>query len=252
MTTPQLHTDIRNHRLISGKFGAMTFGMWGIEFSDRHSFATLTDTPRNAHVSNNIWQLEQGRWHSSLRTAQTAPTTISASAQFTALDHAPLQDAVLRMVFDKHAISHGKIAGKTYRHRDRDIYRLHPIDQAREVRLIGTDGREIIITLDTYDGAGRFAPYLYLRDRGDHWIVHARLLPTNPVDHVWLRWANRFFTLSAPDRLSRALWDMPGGKKMLWRLRERMGRHFPEIQAVPLNRLSPGDTLWLGVTCRFR
>ncbi|WP_430470819.1 hypothetical protein [Thalassospira lucentensis] len=247
----QLQTDIRNRRLISGQFGAITFGKWGIEFSDRHSFATLTDTPRNAHLSNDIWQFRQGRWQTRLRTAQTDPTTITAHAQFTAIDDAPLQDAVLRMVFDKHDIAHGAIAGKTFEHRDSDKYRLYPISDTPDVRLVGTDGCEIIITFDTFDGAGRFAPYLYLRDRGDHWIIHARLLPINPVDHVWLRWANRFFTLSAPDPLARALWDMPGGQKLLWRLRERLGRHCPEIQGVPLNIVLAGQTLSLGVTCRF-
>lgn len=248
----RLHTEIRDHRLISGHFGAITFGMWGIEFSDRYSFATLTDTPRNACLADDVWQLRQGRWKTRLHTAQTSPATLTASAQFTALDHAPLQDAVLRMVFDKHSIAHGAIAGKTYRHRNSDTYRLYPIHKARDVRLFGTDGHKIIITLDACDGVGRFAPYLYLRDRGDHWIVHARLLPTNPVDQVWLRWANRFFTLSAPDPVARALWDMPGGQKLLWRLRERLGRHCPEIQAVPLNTVLAGQTLSLGVTCRFR
>ncbi|WP_412776916.1 hypothetical protein [Thalassospira lucentensis] len=247
----QLQTDIRNHRLISGRFGTITFGKWGIEFSDRHSFATLTDTPRNATYTDGIWHISQGRWQTALRTVQTDQTTIVASAEFTALDDAPLQDAVLRMVFDKHDIAHGAIAGQTYRHRDTDKYRLFPLSQAPDVRLVGTDGHEIIITLDAFDGAGRFAPYLYLRDRGDHWIVHARLLSVDPVDHVWLRWANRFFTLSAPDPLARALWDMPGGQKMLWRLRERLGRHCPEIQAVPLNTVLAGQTLSLGVTCRF-
>ena len=57
----QLQTDIRNHRLISGQFGTITFGKWGIEFSDRHSFATLTDTPRNATFTDGTWHLSQGR-----------------------------------------------------------------------------------------------------------------------------------------------------------------------------------------------
>jgi hypothetical protein len=244
----KLDTTIKHNRLIIGQFGDIFFANWGIECSDRHSFVTLTDTPRNASVKNGIWHLAGGRLKIDLQTAQTAPDQLAIRARFTALDPITLQDAVIRLVFNKDGIEHGIIAGQTFRHTNSDKYRLHPVKQAE---LISHSGHRATINLTGSDGAGRFAPYLYLRDRDDHWIIHARLLPMDRVDQVWLRWANRLFTLSAPDGLARWLWNIGPARRTLWRLRERLGRHCPEIQAVPLNRIEPGQSLSLEVTCHF-
>lgn len=244
----KLSVTIAENRLIHGQFGAIRFGRWGIECSDRQSFVTLTDRPRNVTCRNGVWQLSQGRLHIALSTEQSAPDRVSIRADFTALADTALQDAVVRLVFDRHGIAHGIIGGKRLCHRNSDKYRLFPVSRAT---LVGRAGEHITITLDRADGAGRFAPYLYLRDRDDHWICHARLLPTGQVDQVWLRWANRFFTCSAPDALSRRLWQIAPLRDTLWRLRERKGRRWPEIQAVPLNILKKGHSLSLEVTCHF-
>lgn len=244
----QLKTTIRNNQLIHGQFGDITFGPWGLECSDRHAFVTLTDTPRNVQRSENIWMLSAGRLQIDYATQQSETNTLHLQVRFHALDEILLQDGVLRMVFDKTAIKHGVIDNKTILHTDSDKYRLH---QTNTVRLVGQNHATITVTLDHADGAGRFDPYLYLRDRADQWIIHARLLPRAPADQVWLRWANRFFTISVPDRLARLLWRITLAQKALWRLRERMGRNWPEIQAVPLNRLKRGQSLTLEVTCHF-
>lgn len=244
----KLTTTITN-KLISGQYGDIGFGPWGLECSDQHSFVTLTDQPRNARQTGDIWHLSGGRLRITYETHQPAPDTIRLRLCMQALDDILLQDAVIRLVFDKHAIKHGCIAGKTFHHTNSDKYRLYP---TKLVELIGQDDATISVTFDHTDGAGRFDPYMYLRDRDDHWIIHARLLPRDPVDHVWLRWANRLFTLGAPDWLAAFLWRMPPIKRLLWRLRERMGRHCPEIQAVPFNRLKAGQSLSMEVTCHFR
>ncbi|WP_417812147.1 hypothetical protein [Thalassospira alkalitolerans] len=245
----KLHSTIQNNRLISGHFGDIMFGDWGFECSDRQSFVTLSQTCRNATRSDDDWHLAEGHWHLRYQTTRQSHNTIRIRAKLTAITDGILQDAVIRLVFNKSAIIAGEIAGQRYRHTDSDRYRLHPVTTAK---LRGENGTTITVTLDKVDGAGRFAPYLYLRDRGDCWIIHARLLPVDPVDHIWLRWANRFFTSAAPDWLARLIWNCHGGKRLLWRLRERLGRHCPEIQAVPLNRLRAGQVLKLGVTCHFQ
>jgi hypothetical protein len=239
---------IKDDRLIKGQYGNIRFGPWGYECSDRYSFVTLTDQPRNATQDDDIWQLDGGRLDITYGTKQTSPNTIGLWLCIRALDDILLQDAVIRLVFDKAALKHGRIVGKTFHHTESDKYRLYPTNM---VELIGQARETLTVTLDHADGAGRFDPCMYLRDRDDLWIIHARLLPRNPVDLVWLRWANRLFTLSAPNWLSRFLWRFPPAKKLLWRLRERMGRHCPEIQAVPLNKLKSGQSLVLGVTCHF-
>ncbi|WP_417827828.1 hypothetical protein [Thalassospira sp.] len=244
-----LTVAITDNKLIDGQYGDIRFGPWGLECSDRYSFVTVTDQPRAATRRGNVWQLSTGRVRIAYRTDQTSENTIKLTLNVCALDNIALQDAVIRLVFDKAAIKHGIIANKTFTHTDSDTYRLYPTKQAQ---LIGRDGTVITVTRDQADGAGRFDPYIYLRDRDDHWIIHARLLPRDPVDLVWLRWANRFFTLSAPDQFVRFLWRITPVKKLLWRLRERMGRHCPEIQAVPLNRLKAGQSLTLEVTCHFQ
>jgi len=245
----QLTTTITHNKLIKGHYGDIIFGPWGLECSDQNSFVTLTDQPRNAKQIGDIWHLSVGRIRIAYETRKPTPNTIGLKLCIRALDDILLQDAVIRLVFDKAAIKHGRIADKTVHHTNSDKYRLYPTNK---VTLIGKDGTTISVSLDHADGAGRFDPYMYLRDRDDHWIIHARLLPRDPVDQVWLRWANRLFTLSAPDWFSALLWRMPPLKKLLWRLRERMGRHCPEIQAVPLNRLKAGQSLSMEVTCHFQ
>ncbi len=244
----KLQAEIISNRLITGQYGDIRFGPWGFECSDRHSFVTLSDQCRNTHQVGDHWQLAEGDWALDYQTSRIDPATLRIRATLSARRDGLLQDAVIRLIFDKPTIQSGEIAGRKYHHTDSDRYRLHPV---RTVRLMGTDGTIISVTLDRYDGAGRFTPYIYLRDRGDHWIIHARLLPIDPVDHIWLRWANRFFTLSAPNWLAQLVWNFPGGKAVFWRLRERLGRRCPEIQAVPLNRLKSSHSLMLEVTCRF-
>ena len=245
----KLMTTISDNRLIRGQYGDIRFGPWGLECSDQHSFVTVTDKPRNAKQIGDIWHLSGGRLQIKYETHQPTPNAIHMRLCIHALDDILVQDAVIRLVFDKNAIRHGRIAGKTFHHTDSDKYRLYP---TKLVELVGQDYTTISVTLDHTDGADRFDPYMYLRDRDDHWIIHARLLPRDPVDTVWLRWANRFFTLSAPSSLSRVLWRISPVKKLIWRLRERMGRHCPEIQAVPLSRLKAGQYLTMEVTCHFR
>ncbi len=245
----KLTTTITNNKLISGQYGDIPFGPWRLGSSDQHSFVTLTDQPRNAKQVGDIWHLSGGRIRIAYETRKPTSNTVGLKLRIQALDEILLQDAVIRLVFDKAAIKYGRIADKTVHHTNSDKYRLYPTNK---VTLIGKDGVTIYVTLDHADGAGRFDPYMYLRDRGDHWIIHARMLPSAPVDQVWLRWANRFFTLSAPGWFSALLWRMPVFKKLLWRLRERMGRHCPEIQAVPLNRLKAGQSLSMEVTCHFQ
>ncbi|OSQ39753.1 hypothetical protein [Thalassospira mesophila] len=256
---PELTTQITDNRLISGSFGPVhfgtndfgpvNFGPWGFEASDRVSFLTLDDNSRHVNHAGTDINFKNSRWRLEYQTRPSQKdTAITISARFTALTGGPLQDAVIRLVFDKTAIDHGMIANQKYHHRNSDKYRLFP---TRQVQLHTRDDRKIDVTLDHAEGAGRFAPYMYLRDRDESWIIHARLLPIAPIDDIWLRWANRLFTLTCPQKLARLIWKAPGGKAILWRLREKWGRHAPEIQAVPLNILKPGQSLYLEVTCRF-
>ncbi len=245
---PQLSAQIKNNRLVCGRYGAVTFGPWGFEASDRQSFLTLDDNSRHIRQNGPDYQFTNGCWQLDYQThIDHAQKTIRLCARFIARIDSPLQDAVIRLIFDKSAIDHGMIAQKTYHHKNSDKYRLHPV---RDVHLQAGENR-ITVTLDHADGAGRFSPYMYLRDRDDHWIIHARLLPHAPIDDIWLRWANRFFTLSCPNALARMVWHLPGGRSLLWRLREKWGRPAPEIQAVPLNIVPAGQSLVLEVTCHF-
>lgn len=245
----ELKATIADNRLEYGHFGDIHFGAWGIECSDRHSFVTLTDTPRSAYFKDGVWHMASGRLKIELKTVQTSPNTLTIKAAFTALANITLQDAVIRTVFDKSNIKHGFIADQTIPHTNSDKYRLRKTDH---VKLVSKGGQVVTVRLTKSDGVGRFQPYLYLRDRDDHWIIHARMLPIEPVDQVWLRWANRFFTASAPDAIARLLWKFKPTQKLLWRLRERLGRSCPEIQAVPLNILKSGQSLSMEVTCHFQ
>ena len=245
----KLNTHIVDNQLISGSFGPVQFGPWGFEASDRVSFFTLDNNSRHITRAGQDVIFQNSRWRLDYETRQSQQHgSITLSARFTALTGGPIQDAVVRLVFDKTAIHHGIIANRKFLHHNSDKYRLFP---TRKVQLFTHDHHHIDVTLDHAEGTGRFAPYMYLRDRDDCWIIHARLLPAEPIDDIWLRWANRFFTLSCPSKLARLVWKTPGGKAIFWRLREKWGHRAPEIQAVPLNILKPGQSLYLEVTCRF-
>ncbi|MFH1805429.1 MAG: hypothetical protein ABID63_11135 [Pseudomonadota bacterium] len=245
----RLIADIVDHRLLRGQYGPFGFGNWGFEASDRQSFLTLSETSRHVGRTEDVFEFAEGSWRLEYHTIHDPDhNLIRITARLTALRDGILQDGVIRLVFDRNGIDSGTLAGRTYRHRNSGRYRLFA---TRHVALSGGD-HQIDITLDHADGAGRFDPYMYLRDEGDFWIVHARMLPSAPQDVIWLRWANRLFTVTAPEPVARFLWQNRTGKALLWRLRERWGRHAPEIQAVPLNILRRGQSLQMEVTCRFR
>jgi hypothetical protein len=89
---------------------------------------------------------------------------------------------------------------------------------------------------------------MYLRDEPGFWIVHARLIPKEPCDLYWIRWANRFGTLSLNDLWSRRLLRTKWLKDGLWYLSERRGGR-PALQAQGLAVLNPGDCLELQAEC---
>ena len=104
----QSTTTITNNVLINGHYGDITFGPWGLECSDQHSFVTLTDHPRNAKQVGDIWHLSGGRIRIAYETRKPTPNTIGLKLRIQALDDILLQDAVIRLVFDKTAIRHGR------------------------------------------------------------------------------------------------------------------------------------------------
>lgn len=128
-----------------------------------------------------------------------------------------LMDFVLRFRFKKELFPLASIAGQTFEHNNTNIYHQF---ETREATLKGPQG-EIKIRVEDVFCPPSFIPHLYVRDRGDEWIVHARLLPAS-WDRETIKLCNSFFKTSPlPQFLSRLFLAIPAVRKALWYRGER-------------------------------
>ncbi len=159
-----------------------------------------------------------------------------------------LQDFVCRFVLWKNIFARAEISGKSFHHRNSNIWHQYPVGSATLF------GDRLAVTVETlqWEGDAHFLRFAYVRDEPSGcWIVHVRLLPARE-DLLWLRWDTRFGRLiDLQGRVARALLSLPPLKRRLWYMAERRGGR-PQLQAQPLAVLPEGTRISMEVACRIR
>jgi hypothetical protein len=229
---------------------------WGAETADRKSFFTLAETSRCCEIrqfetrgtGNGFTQrieakLAEGHWVMD-RTVEICDNRVHVSQELCCLDRSVLVDFVVRFKFSKDSFTTGTIDGRTIDHRNRNVWYQFPVDEAI---LSGPHGRAVV-RLHSARLGGKFHSVLYIRDEPGAWIVHVRLLPSEPADLYMVRWYNRIFRFAFGDRLSRLILNWEWFKRRLWFLAERRGGR-PAIQAQPLALLEKGTKIGILAEC---
>lgn len=243
-------------RVVSGRIKGTG---WGAETADRASFFTLTDRPYGCDIrTTNLSSIQggfarqtevvmaEGHWLLDMA-LQHDGTMFRVEQTLHCIEDSLLQDFVVRFKFDRSAFDAASIGGRTVKHMSRNVWHQYPV---HHVTLHGPHGTAEVSLFDAIT-CDRFLPHIYVRDEPGSWIVHVRLIPSEPCDLYWIRWANRFFSVSLGDHWSRRLLKWGWLKKKLWYLAERRGGR-PALQAQGLARLRRGDTIGIRAGCEIR
>ena len=238
--------------------GNITGSQWGPETADRGSFFTLTDLPRGCHVKPISLstipggftkrveaEMAEGHWFLDL-TVRHEGSRIHVQQELICLAESVFQDFVVRFKFHRNSFETATIDGHFIKHKNRNIWHQYA---ARKAVLHGPHGIAQVSSLNSMT-CGKFTSCIYVRDEPGSWIVHVRLIPSEPCDLYWIRWANRFFTLSLGDHWSRQILKWGWLKRKLWYLAERKGGR-PALQAQGLSRLALGQRIGLEAECEI-
>ena len=188
---------------------------WGMETADSDAFFSLDtsvgyryDILAHAHnadekVNENLFQvkMKEGQWQLKCQDKITTEDCIERSAELTALDDTVLMDFVLRFRFLKDNFSQAMIDDKIINHENSNRYHQYSV---REVKLLGALG-SVCISIDEQICTQNFLPQMYVRDRGDEWIIHARMMPVKPHKTVIKLCSRWFRTKALPQFLTNVL-----------------------------------------------
>jgi hypothetical protein len=231
---------------------------WGAETADRRSFFTLTGRPygcrirplacipiENGFVKRLETVMAEGRWQMEIQ-ASLDNGTVRIHQTIECLEDSIFQDFVVRFRFDRSSFDRGLIAGRIIPHADRNVWHQYPV---REAVLTGPHGTVRVRALQAVT-VGKFEQMMYVRDEPGSWIVHVRLIPSDPPDLYWIRWAHRFGTWSINDPWSRRFLRSARVKRALWYLSERRGGR-PQLQAQGLAMLRRGQRIAIQAECEL-
>ena len=165
---------------------------WGIEAGDSNSFFSLEqgagyryeeeksdlDITENKYSYRKIICMHDGKW------GLDGCDTIDGSkmvryAKIKCLENTFFLDFVMRFRFKKKYFEKAYIADRIITHKNANVYYQY---QVNHVTLRGE--LEARIDVIDYIVPEKMKPYMYVRDFGDEWVVHARMLPTDAEKKV--------------------------------------------------------------------
>lgn len=204
---------------------------WGIETADFSSFFSLENGVGYRYSSIRdvldfddthfrreiVCDMRHGKWSLECEDRIVSEFRIARAAKITAIEDSFLMDFVVRFRIRKKYVTRAMIAGRSFVHAGTNIYYQYP---TREAFLDTSFGR-VRIGIEEFDGAGRFSPFMYVRDRGEEWIIHARLLP-DPPTHTTIKLCNSFFkTRPIPQWMTEEILKSKSIRDALWYRGER-------------------------------
>lgn len=159
---------------------------WGIETADSWGFFSLEknigyrhfrtdkDTHREIKKSQLNLEVEMPEGHWIMRVAdQLTEKSVIRTVNLNTLKESWFMDFVMRFRFKKKYFDYAEIADKKIIHANSNVYHQYPVNEA------WLKGKKYNVHLQVQDliHGDEFAPFLYVRDYQDEWIIHIRFLP---------------------------------------------------------------------------
>lgn len=231
---------------------------WGIETADSSSFFSLENNigfryavinknhihdERNNKLSIEA-KLKEGQIRLDIDEKIETNKIVIRNCNIKCLADSYFMDFVMRFRFKKKFIQYAQIAGKEFYHKNTNIYYQYPVDSVF-LKGTGFDAKITIVDAETSD---KMKVFMYVRDRGDEWIVHARMLP-QVVDRYVIKLCSKWFqTRPLPQILTKMILKNEATKSKLLYRSERspyVGKinRFFSPNAYPLVRLNEGQKL---------
>jgi len=237
--------------------GANFIHPWGLETADSWSFFSLEkgvgyrysllgesiEKQEKVLTQHLDIQFKEGRF-SLVHKDQLDDKVIIRESDLIARSDSVFMDFVQRYRFKKEFFEYALIAGQKIVHTNSNVYHQFPV---KEVVLKGTD-LTIRISIDKVETANKFTPTMYVRDRGDEWIVHVRMIPSND-EFMVIKLCSRYFKTSPlPQWLTSAILFFPTIRNALRYRTERSPyksrlMNFFAPNAFPMVRLKCGERL---------
>lgn len=230
---------------------------WGAETADEWSFFSLEKGVGYRHQRLNErleWdeknnngniecQMRQGHFRLQFED-RLLNDEVLRSLSLETLESTVLMDFVLRFRFKKEFFPKALIAGNTFEHINSNVYHQFAVSEAS---LFGLD-QKITIRIDEAIFPSSFKPHLYVRDRGDEWIIHARMIPVKH-DRERIKICNALFMTSPiPRWLGNFLLRSNTIRNQLWYRGERAPYatsffRWLNLNAFPFCTLPKGEKL---------
>lgn len=204
---------------------------WGIETADSWSFFSMEkgigyrhqrmneriDFNEKQYAASLESKMREGRWKLELNDQIVNSSKLVRKAELTTVEDSVLMDFVMRFRFLKSKFDSATIDGRTFTHRNTNIYNQY---KCNKVTLIGKNNT-IEINIKSSHTDGGLIPHMYVRDRGDEWIVHCRMLPSTSHKDV-IKLCNKWCRTSPiPQALTDLLLKIKKIRAGLWYRGER-------------------------------
>ncbi len=245
-------------------FGENIIHPWGVETADSSAFFSLEDGVgyryslesfeqkryEDTLITTLVCKMKEGKWK--LECVETVgEELLNRKLTLTCLEESVFMDFVLRFRFLKNFFPRAEIAGNYFDHCDSNIYHQY---ETKVASLIGDRPLKVVVNSVTHPRC--MTPKMYVRDRHDEWIVHARLLP-NKWNYEVIKLCNRVVkTRPLPQWISRPLLKSKKIRDSLWYRGEvapfkRGIMRYINPLAIPLVKLPKGEVLSWDVDVRW-
>ncbi len=197
---------------------------WGFETSDSWSFYSMEDGlgyRYDEKVLNEKIEVNKYNRESEIYMREGSidlkiedhleKNCIIRSAQSVCLEDTYLLDYVLRFRFKKRLFKYALIGNEKIEHKNQNIYHQYPVDC---IRLVGED-LSLNIGIEESIVPDKMAPFMYVRDQKDEWVIHARMLPVTH-DKTVIKLCNSWYkTKPIPSSVSKLILSSKRIKKYL-------------------------------------
>lgn len=204
---------------------------WGFETADSSAFFSLEEgIGHRYHVVNEQYNfddmnyqatvnccMKEGHWALNINDSIVNGQSIERSVEAITLEDSIFMDFVMRFRFKKDEIQYALIDNKKIYHHNTNVYYQFPV---RKVFLKGHTFDINIIILDCIV-PDKMEPVMYVRDHGDEWVVHARMIPKEwdkEVIKICTNWAE---TRPLPQLLTNMLLKSDILRNSMWYRGER-------------------------------
>lgn len=232
---------------------------WGFETADSSAFFSLEsgvgwryncikenhNFDDKKYEANITTKMKEGKWDLKIRDHIVNESQLERMVEAECLEDTNFMDFVMRFRFKKEYFNVASIADKNIYHKKSNIYHQYPVQQ---VKLMGDDIGIKINILDS-DVPAQMSPVMYVRDSGNEWVIHVRMLPKicdKEVIKICTKWAQ---TRPLPSLITKIILKSNKIKQFLWYRGEVAPYNnnlFLKIfnpSAYPMTRLKKGTKL---------